>query len=229
MEVVGLIFDLDDVLFDDTFWSRWLFRLVRRLGAGSSYETFVRQWQQQYAAGVHSGRCEFWTALREHLTAHGLTEGQVEEILIAAAAQRRKLLGQVLPLPGVPSTLRVLCGHRVPMAILCNTHLSSHEMRQILAQMRLAGCFPVVLSSSEMGVRMPEAEAYYAALDRMGLRPSEAAFVGHDSEQLAGARAIGMRTVAFNYDATAEADCFLQHFAELLSAVRFRSTKLLAG
>jgi FMN phosphatase YigB (HAD superfamily) len=34
--------------------------------------------------------------------------------------------------------------------------------------------------------------------------------------ELAGARAVGMQTVAFNYDQDARADCFIENFSDLL-------------
>jgi hypothetical protein len=40
--------------------------------------------------------------------------------------------------------------------------------------------------------------------------------VGHKVSELAGARAVGMQTVAFNYDKDAQADHFIEKFSDLL-------------
>jgi hypothetical protein len=53
----------------------------------------------------------------------------------------------------------------------------------------------------------------------MKLRPDAVAYVGHDSNELAGATAIGMGTVAFNYDPDARAEAFIARFEELSDVV----------
>ena len=48
--------------------------------------------------------------------------------------------------------------------------------------------------------RNPTPEIYAAALQQLGLSACQAAFVGHDVDELEGAHAVGMKTIAFNYD-----------------------------
>jgi FMN phosphatase YigB (HAD superfamily) len=50
----------------------------------------------------------------------------------------------------------------------------------------------------------------------MRLPPEQVAFVGHDSQELAGAAGVGMQTIAFNFDPEAQADVYLVRFDELL-------------
>ena len=57
---------------------------------------------------------------------------------------------------------------------------------------------------------------YQAALRQLGIRPDQAVFVGHKKTELAGARAVGMQTVALNYEENAEADHFIERFSDLL-------------
>jgi len=58
---------------------------------------------------------------------------------------------------------------------------------------------------------------YEEALNQTGLKPAEAVFVGHKTHELDGARAVGLKTIAFNYDADAQADVFIEDFRDLLS------------
>jgi hypothetical protein len=58
---------------------------------------------------------------------------------------------------------------------------------------------------------------------------SEAAFVGHDAEELSGAAAVGMRTIAFNHAADAKADRYLIRFEQLLDVVGSDRTFSAAG
>lgn len=76
-----------------------------------------------------------------------------------------------------------------------------------------------IISSMDIGVRKPDPSIYQAALRQLGLSPSQAVFVGHRNYELEGARAVGMTTIAFNYDPDAQADCYIAQFCELVDAV----------
>ena len=79
-----------------------------------------------------------------------------------------------------------------------------------------------IISSMEFGTRKPDAILYQAVLRQLNLTADQAVFVGHKSSELAGAQAVGMHTVAFNFDADAKADITIEHFSELANiAVQF--------
>lgn len=73
-----------------------------------------------------------------------------------------------------------------------------------------------IISSKELGVRKPDPRIYQAALKQLGLSPFQAVFVGHKASELEGACALGMKTVAFNYDNNAKADFYIENFSDLL-------------
>jgi HAD superfamily hydrolase (TIGR01549 family)/HAD superfamily hydrolase (TIGR01509 family) len=74
-----------------------------------------------------------------------------------------------------------------------------------------------ITSSQEIGVRKPDPKIYCAALQQLGVTTDQVIFVGHKSSELDGARAIGITTVAFNYEINAQADFYIQRFPELLN------------
>jgi HAD superfamily hydrolase (TIGR01509 family) len=74
-----------------------------------------------------------------------------------------------------------------------------------------------VISSTELGVRKPNSKIYLAALQQLGLKAEQAVFIGHKASELNGARAVGMKTIAFNNDETAKADYFIKKFPDLLN------------
>jgi putative hydrolase of the HAD superfamily len=74
-----------------------------------------------------------------------------------------------------------------------------------------------IISSMDIGTRKPDAQIYQAALDQLGLAPEEAIFVGHRASELAGAKSVGMQTVAFNFEKDACADFYIERFADLLN------------
>jgi FMN phosphatase YigB (HAD superfamily) len=65
-----------------------------------------------------------------------------------------------------------------------------------------------------VGVHDPD---YQLALDQLGVIPEQSVFVGHKAVELDGAKNVGMKTVAFNYDRDAKADFYIKSFSELTS------------
>lgn len=55
-------------------------------------------------------------------------------------------------------------------------------------------------TSCELGLVKPNPGIYFAAIAPLDVYPDEAAFVGHAEAEIAGARRLGFKTVAFNRD-----------------------------
>lgn len=73
------------------------------------------------------------------------------------------------------------------------------------------------ISSQEIGVQKPDPKIYMASLEQMGLKPDQTIFVGHNPDELRGAKNIGMFTIAFNSDLGASADQTIERFQDLLT------------
>jgi hypothetical protein len=53
--------------------------------------------------------------------------------------------------------------------------------------------------------------------------------VGRDARVLGQASRAGLRTVAVNYDADAEADIYMEHFEQLLDLLPWSAPRAMAG
>ena len=105
------------------------------------------------------------------------------------------------------------------LGVLSDSEAPAAQLQQRFIKLGLAGCFSTVVSSVELGRTKPDPRCYQRALDAMNLPPQRVAFVGHDAEELHGAAAVGMPTIAFNYEPGAEADVFIERFDDLVKAV----------
>jgi HAD superfamily hydrolase (TIGR01509 family) len=227
--VRGLLFDLDDVLCDNTVWRRWLLKLLTRMGLATHYHSFFRLWQDEYLDAVHRGRCEFEQAFRMFLRSAGMTPGQIDEVQAASQARRLELDAGARPLPGVLPTVSRLHGAGLVLGIVSNSDKTSAELKSRLASWGLTNYFRTVVSSIDLGQTKPAAVCYRTALAAMNIPAAETAFVGHDTVELSGARKAGLKTVAFNYDADAMADVYLERFDELLWFSNDRMTLVTAA
>lgn len=218
-ELRGMVFDMGDVLYDATLWRRWLYQLLVRMGLHGQYRLLYQVWESDFLRDVYLGRRDFAAAFHAFLLSIGLSRGQVDEVEAASQARKRELELDVRPLPGVRATIQRLTERGLRLAVLNNSDQTSEQLQAHLDQLGLGGCFSPVLSSIDLRQIKPSPVCYRAALERMRLPCEAVAFVGHDRAELLGARAIGMRTVAFNHDAGVRADHYLTRFEDLLQLV----------
>jgi len=125
--------------------------------------------------------------------------------------------GAITLFEGVPSTLRQLQRRGFKLGVITNTRATTTEK---LAWFRAQGfelLWDAFISSSEVGVRKPDPAIYHIALQQADVAAADVVFVGHAAAELRGARAVGMRTVAFKPDHDAVADLVVPSFAALLA------------
>lgn len=221
----GLLFDMGDVLYDATAWRRWLLQLLGRMGLRANYHAFFRIWDRDYLNDVHCGRREYGEAFESFLLAAGLTWGQIDEVEAASQARKRELESSTRPLPGVRSTIERLSAAGLVLAVLSDSESPADQLRARLGRLGLGGRFLAVISSLDLERTKPDPFCYRAALAAMNLTAEEVVFVGHDADELAGARAVGLRTVAFNFEPDVVADRYLDRFEELLGFFECRPAR----
>ncbi len=71
------------------------------------------------------------------------------------------------------------------------------DMRDYLAQIRADDAFDTLVISAEVGVMKPKPAIYEIALDRLGVKAAEAAFMDDTPPNVEGARSLGMHGIIF--------------------------------
>ena len=117
---------------------------------------------------------------------------------------------------GVRETLLALKEREYLLGIITDTALPVHVKLGWFDHGGFGHVWDSIVSSKELGIRKPAPQIYHAALQQLGIPSERAVFVGHKASELEGARAVGMKTIAFNYDAGAKADFYIDQFADLL-------------
>ncbi len=119
---------------------------------------------------------------------------------------------------GVRETLVTLKNKKLYLGIVTDTAQPLHVKLGKLERGGFGNVWDSIISSQEVGVQKPDPKIYQRCLKQLGLSPNQAVFVGHKSTELEGARQVGMKTVAFNYEHGAIADHYIEKF--------FRSGKI---
>lgn len=100
----------------------------------------------------------------------------------------------VRPFPGAAETVAELARRGIALAIV-----TSKRRRMTLQGMGLCGItehFEVIITPDEVENPKPHPEPVLAALERLGVRPDQALFVGDSPHDMASGRAAGTRTAA---------------------------------
>jgi 2-haloalkanoic acid dehalogenase type II len=173
----AVLFDLLTALLDSwTLWNR---------AAGS--EQAGRTWRAEYLRLTYG--CGAYVPYEELVRQAAANTG-----LPASAAQALEEGWQTMePWSGAAQTLQRLAPH-CKLAVV--TNCSMRLGRQAAALLPVE--WDLVLTSEEAGFYKPDPTPYRMTLDRLGVAPSEAAFVAGSSYDMFGTAATGLRTYWHN-------------------------------
>ena len=131
---------------------------------------------------------------------------------------------------GVPETLSSLKEEGYLLGIITDTALPVHIKLSWFERGGFGDVWDSIISSKELGVRKPNPKIYQFALQQLGVSADQAVFVGHKSSELDGAKAVGIKTIAFNYEEGVAADFYINHFSDLLKIfLQYKSESIERG
>ncbi len=217
MRYAAVIFDMGDIFFDATVWRRTLVQHLQQQGVEIDYREFCRRWEQKLVA-VYVGRREYWDTFHEFVTESPLVGRAVDET-IAFAREKAAEIEQRTLFEGVAETLAALKRQGLKLAVLSDTESREERVRRRLADLDIERFFDAVVTSRDIGHVKPQPQAFAAVLERLDTAPKETMFVGHDEDELDGAKRVGLTAVAYNHEAGVPCDHSIRGFGELLELV----------
>lgn len=196
-----ITFDLDDTLWDvapvmhgaEASLRDWLAVQAPRLGPVPVEHLWTIRKRLLGAEPMLKHRL---SELRRRILFHALTDAGYAEAeshelaeqgfqVFLAARHRVELFPEVHP------TLERLA-LRFSLGVITNGNADVHRLG-------LADYFQFALCAEELGVGKPDPHPFQTALQRAGVKAAQAVHIGdHPSDDIAGARAAGMRAIWFN-------------------------------
>jgi putative hydrolase of the HAD superfamily len=196
----AVLFDLDDTLYEYTpcdeaglaaahamltTTSPLDFEAFREMHDRARNELAIRLRGQ---AASHNRAIFFKLVVEQHT---GTFQGALA--LEMFASYWSAFLARMTPAPGAEEVLAEL-SRSYALALVTN-HTTDIQLRKI-GRLGLDRWFPVVVTSEEVGAEKPDARAFAAALEALGVEASHAVMVGDNPEVDAlGAARAGLRTV----------------------------------
>jgi HAD superfamily hydrolase (TIGR01509 family) len=219
MTIKGIFFDAAGVFYRrPVSTSNYALNLLKQEGYATELPVEDRIRQQALRSQANNGHLspdEYWD---QFLLMHG----------VAAPEERRTLVGKIndhsnhiLPIPGGREALAGLKQRGFVLGIVTDTIYPIEWKMRWLDKVGVAEFIDVVTCSTVLGAHKPDPAMYLNALQQAHLTPGESAFVGHDAEELEGARKAGIATVAVNYDPGTRADYYARSLKDLLNVPIF--------
>ena len=227
----AVLFDIDDTLFSTTEFAR----NARARAVDAMIETGLDATHEEIAAELQEVVREFGSNYNQHynkliqrLPPH--QKRDVNPALIVAAGMAAyhdtKFKG-LRAFDDVEPFLKALSNAKIRTGIITHGWTTKQSEKLIrLGLVPLLGPRNVFISD-QVGISKPNPKLYSVALQRMGLRPDEALYVGDNLEHdVAPARSLGMRTAWStraakpNQDTSIQPDHVIADFRELAHALR---------
>jgi HAD superfamily hydrolase (TIGR01509 family) len=210
-KVKAIFFDAGDILYFRPNKEENLkkFLIGKDLRIHPDFES-ERMRLKDLAFSGHMGRHDYYEKV---LSLFGITD----PILLEEGVKAMSLDDNTVEIfGGVPETIHQLKEKGYILGIITDTALPITKKLNWFDQSGFGGLWDVFISSKELGVRKPDPEMYEKAIQQVGICPTDAVFVGHKISELEGAHAVGMKTIAFNFDEGAIADFYIDQFCDLL-------------
>lgn len=196
--VQAILFDTEGVIYHRPRQDRFLRAFLERNGLQPRHPSILERALRAARFDVLTGRIPVETYFDAVLRTHGIVE---PELLEEGRAALYYDAADIELYPGIAETLTALqeAGFRLG-AVVDSPYTPGEEIAWIASQQLSPGLWSVFVVSSEVGATKAEPLVFERALRQLELTPGEAAFVGHDSGELACAAGLGMLTIAFMPD-----------------------------
>jgi putative hydrolase of the HAD superfamily len=207
----AVLFDADGVLYYRNNKDQEINSFIRKYGAkhADDHDSDIDQLRRQAFIGQLTFE-QYKTAV---LNQYGITDPDLVSKGIQKALEEKN---KIHFFKDSLETLKILKNRNMYLGVVTDTAQPLHVKINKLERGGIGNLWDSIIPSSEVGVQKPDPKIYQLALQQLGLKSAQAVFVGHKSSELEGARNVGMKTVAFNYDHDAKADVYIKKFSDLI-------------
>ncbi len=156
--------------------------------------------------------------LQEQMAA--IAPAHVEELVRTYRAHNTPLHDELECCPGMDRVLAQLHAEGRRLGIVTAKRRENVEL--VLSRLPLAGYFETIVAAEDTERHKPDPEPILLALERLGARPEEAAYVGDSPFDVGAARAAGVHAIAVTWGGlhdVEEADAIVSTPEELLAAL----------
>jgi putative hydrolase of the HAD superfamily len=207
MPLRGILFDLDDTLFDHDQATIQALTILRRSEPAfqkwahneliERHSVELETMHLEVLAGrqsIDNARAERFRRLYESAAGAPAPPGRAAEL---ARGYRKAYEGAWQPVAGATALLKALRDAGLPIAIVTNNIVVEQQLK--MRHCGLDGLVDLLVTSEEIGAAKPDVRIFDAALSRLGISSGEAVMIGDAwHTDVVGALAADIRPIWFN-------------------------------
>jgi putative hydrolase of the HAD superfamily len=207
----AVLFDAEGVLYYGKNQDQELIPFIKEFGVDGKEIPAEKIQYYRHLASI--GQITFEQYKQAVLQLYGIND----PILISRGIQiYKEESNDVQYFTGIVETLNALKNRNLYLGIVTDTAQPLYIKINKLERGGIGNLWDSIISSREVGVQKPDPKIYQLALQQLGITSDQAVFVGHKTIELEGARKVGMKTVAFNYENGAKADFYIEKLSDLM-------------
>ena len=195
MAIAGILFDVEDIFFDGTFWHRYLHQTACRLGRQQQFDDLQADWQQEYLPKVYAGEWQYWDALASFFRSWGLNDCEVRELIAVSQTRLKQAQAGLRLFPLVSETLQTLKKRGLKVGVISNSIHEPAGFVEMLQKIGLKVDLDFVATSRGERRRMPDQAAFTGASTTFGIQPHQIVYVSVRTERLAEATHLGLPVI----------------------------------
>ena len=188
-----MLFDLGGTLIDERDFSSWA-DLAMRCGIDTEPEALAqsyRNWMEKDPVGDGMTHVMWWESVLSEAAQRPVPSALADRFLREA----RALPMEAQLFSDVRRCLDTFKKERRQLGVISNS-TSQESISKVMRELGILGYFRVVVSSGTEGVEKPNPEIFRRALERLGVAPGSAFFVGDlPNTDVRAARAAGLDSV----------------------------------
>lgn len=181
---------------------------AERQGRRTRHEYFVDPVIRDQLTGLSAE--DFWQHFNRHLLEAICVEGDLERLVEEVTSRFADLeLTYHCPKAG-RHTLTELCARGYGLGLITN-RTNVERFHEVLDQMELRPYFDVILASGDVGVRKPDPDIFFAALEQIAAKAEGSLYIGDNYwADVVGARRAGVKPILLDpHRLFTEADCLI--------------------
>lgn len=218
MSIYVAIFDSNGVLLDgresDEYFNREAIKLLKAAGIATTAKTLDSAWIKAMQ-GTTPGEDELYITMGRFVKLLRAPQ-DLQSAFVALHKSSAKLYRATEQ--DLKQSLMKIKRLGIYLAVLTDSINSKKDKEDTLAYAGLGGVFDEIFVPMETGHRKPDREAYEAVLAHFKAQPENAVFVGHDKDELVGAKLVGMTTIS--YKGHQGADYTAESFKDIIKILK---------
>jgi FMN phosphatase YigB (HAD superfamily) len=212
--ITAIAFDGNGVLYyRDRDFTAALMEYIRNRHIADFSVTEGTKLHLHYMYQAFDGAISKGDSVRLFLDAAGIKDPAARKDI---AAKELEFSKRISLFPTEKETLLELSLRGFPLGMITNSYQSAAEKASWFRGFGLDCIARTVVSSIDAGVSKPDPGIYLEFARRVGMPPSDIAFVGHEAYELQGARKAGFLPVSFNCAPEIRENLHLSQFSDLL-------------